>query len=190
MCCEYTLIGPVARPKPRRSGQAGQVMRGSSGHIRQTTRDRCVRIRFLHAYELSITAKTGTTATKNLEEDARTHHPPPEPPQLPKGCKRTKGHAATASQAYSTAPCGVASVPSRSPASFNVVREKVEMVRLLSPMWDTHQGISRSHFNVPVRILIPVILAARRGSGGGAGGGGLSRIQKGSSSGTSTRTVQ
>ena len=124
----------MARPKPRRSGQAGQVMRGS-GHIRQTTRDRCVRIRFLHAYELSITAKTVTTATKNLEEDARTHHPPPEPPQLPKGCKRTKGHAATASQAYSTAPCGVASVPSRSPASFNVVREKVEMVRLLSPMW-------------------------------------------------------
>ena len=123
----------MARPKPRRSGQAGQVMRGSGG-IRQTTRDRCVRIRFLHAYELSITAKTGTTATKNLEEDARTHHPPPEPPQLPKGCKRTKGHAATASQAYSTAPCGVASVPSRSPASFNVVREKVEMVRLLSPM--------------------------------------------------------
>ena len=126
----------MARPKPRRSGegQAGQVMRGS-GHIRQTTRDRCVRIRFLHAYELSIIAKTGTTATKNLEEDARTHHPPPEPPQLPKGCKRTKAHAATASQAYSTAPCGVASVRSRSPASFNVVREKVELVRLLSPMW-------------------------------------------------------
>ena len=83
-------------------------------------------IRSLHAYsyKFSITAKTGTTTKENLEDAARTHHPPREPLQLPKGCMRTKRHAATTSQVYSEAPCRVASVSSRSAASFSLVRQR------------------------------------------------------------------
>ena len=101
------------RPTRRAGAASAHQLRGSMRTIRS-----------LHAYELSITAKTGTTTKENLEDAARTHHPPREPLQLPKGCMRTKRHAATTSQVYSEAPCGVASVFSRSAASFSLVRQR------------------------------------------------------------------
>ena len=67
----------------------------------------------MHAYELSITAKTATTKAHNIGKAARTHHPPRGPPQLPNARLCTQTHAATASQAHYAALCRVASVRPR-----------------------------------------------------------------------------
>ena len=89
------------------------------------TPDRCVRIRLLHAYEFSITAKTATTAARTLKKMQERTVLRGNRQSTQECANERKSNTAPASQAYSAAPCRVAIVHHRFLACTLSIRQRL-----------------------------------------------------------------